>query len=339
MKGRHFGAAAIGLVLLGVDTSAEPVAGTRQEVSIWALPDPKGERRKYELEGPFAIGDPVHETLTVTALVRAGLATKSTGKRDALLAQYLRGVFWNDDPCAQLFRGSVRNPLRASFGYDWYFDFRAARATTTGDFSALECPLLGESHFGRLQFLHAMAHAASIEAQVTLEQVVGWASVAYRLSTGVLDAKQPLSMDPVAGKLLGDKAALSAAQLFVGATPAETRERALGSLLHLLQDSFARGHVERDQSGAIVRFLSYRGQDTAKHSHDDAWGTGDTDAARIVATPGAALAIDASAEVVSMHMRGASWSDVENYLRRGPLRMAPETKPSGTGAFAGPTRP
>lgn len=310
-----------------------PAAETRKEVSIWSLEAMDVDLRKYEIEGPFAIGDPVHETLTLKALVRGGAVLGTADRKSAQVAQFMRGVFWNDDPCAQLFTESISNPLRPSRGLVWYFDFRLARSETLGNFSKLDCPLLGESHFGRLQFLHGMANGDDIAAEVTQEEVMAWISVTYRIATGRLDARQPLSADPVAAKLLGDFAALSATRLFRDATPAETRQRALGSLLHLVQDSFARGHVEREDSGAIVQFLSYRNQNSNKHAHDDAWRKGETEEARILATPGAAEAIDSCAKIVALYVKNAPWSEVENHLRQGPFLLGSPTHPSGPGKF------
>jgi hypothetical protein len=324
----------VALLFSSAGAGAEvPAAETRKEVSIWSLEAMDVDPRKYEIEGPFAIGDPVHETLTLKALVRGGAVLGTVGRRSAQVAQFMRGVFWNDDPCAQLFSESISNPLRPSLGLAWFFDFRLASSENSGNFSKLDCPLLGESHFGRLQFLHAMANSDDIAAEVTQEEVLAWISVTYRIATGRLDARQPLSADPVAAKLLGDVAALSAMRLFRDATPSETRQRALGSLLHLVQDSFALGHVERQDLGPIVQFLSYRNQNSKKHAHDDAWQQGETDEARILATPGAAEAIDACAKIVAMYVKNASWSEVESHLRQGPFRLGSPTHPSGPGKF------
>lgn len=318
---------------LGVARAEPPAAKPRQEVSIWSLEAREVDPRKFEIEGPFAIGDPVHEVLTMKALIRGGAVPATADRRSPPLAQYIRGVFWNDDPCAQLFSESIRNPLRPSTGLAWYFDFKKASGNRTGDYSKLDCPLLGESHFGKLQFLHGMASADMVEARITHGQLMAWASVSYRIAIGELDARQPLSADPVAANLLGNVAASSPGELFRNATPAETRQRALGSLLHMIQDSYARGHVERQDFGPIVRFLSYRNQDSSKHAHDDAWGEGGSDEARILATPGAAQAVDAGAGIVAMYVKGSPWAKVEDHLRQIPFRLVGPSELSGPGNF------
>jgi len=285
--------------------------------------------------GPSALGlgTAVATAAVLEALIRGGAVPDSSSRRGTQVAQFMRGVFWNDDPCAELFSESIRNPLRPSTGLNWYFDFRKARSDTSGKFSNLDCPLLGESHFGRLQFLHGMANGDDVAAEATQEQIMAWASITYRVAIGGLDARQPLSTDPVAANLLGDLAFLSPSRLFRDATPAETRQRAFGSLLHMIQDSFALGHVERDDFGPIIRFLSYRNQNSGKHAHDDAWRKGQTEEDRIRATPGATEAIDACAKIVAMYVRSAAWSELESHLRQGPFRLGNPNYPSGPGKF------
>jgi len=122
--------------------SAVPV-----ETSIWKIEvEPKpSEPGKYAIKGSvFGIGDPVHETLTLNALIGGGMAPAGTARKSPSVVQYMRGVFWNDDPCAQLFTENdfVRWTLRsASFG-TWISRMRArrtasARRSTTSSASCL----------------------------------------------------------------------------------------------------------------------------------------------------------------------------------------------------------
>ena len=58
---------------------------------------------------------------------------------------------------------------------------------------------------------------------------------------------------------------------------------ALGSIIHMIQDSYANGHTERDNSGLepkvslgrVIAFRTYLGQDKDKHAISDKWPTFD----------------------------------------------------------------
>src|SRR5262245_29379081 len=100
-------------------------AEEKKENSIWTIeeepdPEPPG---KYKIKGSvFGIGDPVHETLTLHALIDGGVVNGGTTRKDSSVAQFIRGVFWNDDPCAQLFLENDFKPLQPSTGVAWYLD-------------------------------------------------------------------------------------------------------------------------------------------------------------------------------------------------------------------------
>ncbi len=325
-------------------TGEIPVAAqTPAETSIWKVeiePD-TSEPGKFKVRGTvFGIGDPVHETLTLHALINGGMVNAGTGRTDDAVVQYIRGVFWNDDPCAQLFTENDFIPLEPSYGVVWYTDFRKAKKKTSqqAGFADLSCRILGRSHFGDLQFFHGMADRNGAKASETQAQLLAWASVAYRVATGAIDAQSPLRADATAQTLplaIGD---WSAMRLFRAKTMAETRARALGSLLHVIQDSYARGHVARvaagsANAGAVTQFLSYVDQDEKKHAHDDSWGSGGTDLAKTLAIPGSKEALAASTEIVRRFKAGEAWASVEQYLKVGPLFVVPDAKDSGPGDY------
>ena len=60
----------------------------------------------FDIEGPFDINTPVHETLTLSALMHSAFgAPKDLTVDDAPLdlKEFFRGDMWNDDPECQLF--------------------------------------------------------------------------------------------------------------------------------------------------------------------------------------------------------------------------------------------
>jgi hypothetical protein len=339
MKSSVLAFATVAVFLLGGVIVA--VAEPETETSIWKVELLVDQVGKYKIQGSvFAIGDPVHETLTLKALVDGGMAKQAATRKDLDVAQFIRGVFWNDDPCAQLFAENEFNPLKPSYGVVWYVDFlRAQKAMSQGkDFQNLTCPLLGRSHFGDLQFLHGMADQNGVKATETVDRILVWANISYRIAIGEIDASRPLEAEATAKRLLPSIADQSAMRLMRAKTVAETRARALGSLLHMIQDSYAHGHVTRASSdgmhaGAITQFLAYVGQDPSKHAHDDSWRDGSSDLQRTLNIPGARDALAASTQIVRLYKARATWAKVEQYLRGGPLFVMPDAQASGPGPY------
>lgn len=336
--------------LLGVNIGLAQDQSIKGKASIWkgniSEPDKNG---KYKIEGPWGIGDPVHETLTLHALIDGGIFSEGTIAEDEAAVQFIRGVFWSDDPCAQLFSGNDISPLEPSTGIQWYEDFERAKCKASDveeqGFRCnlllkldMVCPLLERSHFGDLQFLHGMANHDEIKACDTVESILHWASIAYRVALGELLPRQALSRDPVANSLLTLDAQKSPMKLFLAKTESETRARAFGALLHMVQDSYAGGHVSRvsksaGQPAGIIQFLSYVNQDEEKHAHDDSWVEGENDLERALGIPGARAALEASTELVRFYKAGEKWPKVENYLKDGPFFVRADAKNSDAGRY------
>lgn len=311
-------------------------------ISMWSVsevPEDKNDQ-KFLIEGPWSIGDPVHETLTLQALIDGGILPNNTTSKDKTAAQFIRGVLWNDDPCAQLLTENPFIPLQPSTGWIWYIDFQMAkRQAKTGDVTKdMTCPLLGRSHFGDLQFLHSMADRDGITPATTVAHILAWANVVYRIALGDIDPRIPLKTDPVANTFLSSVAEMSAMQLLRAQTESETRARAFGTLLHIVQDSYARGHVRRVSASAehpaeIIQFLSYVNQNPDKHAHDDSWKNGTSDLERTLKIPGANEALAASSELVRRYKNKQPWPEVELYLKNNTFLVRADAIDSGPGEY------
>lgn len=311
-------------------------------ISMWNVKlVPEDESNdKFKIEGPWSIGDPVHETLTLHALISGGILPNSTTSKSKAAAQFIRGVFWNDDPCAQLLAENDFSPLKTSSGLAWYMDFGRGlhQAKAGAGTEGMNCPLLGRSHFGDLQFLHSMADRDGVKAATTVEKILAWASVAYRIAIGDIDSRNPLKTDSVAAALLSEVAEKSAMELLRAKTESETRARAFGTLLHMVQDSYAGGHVSRVSASAghpvgIIQFLSYVNQDPDKHAHDDSWKDGTSNLERTLNIPGAPEALAASTELARRYKNRQPWSEVELYLKNGLFLMRSDARDSGPGEY------
>ncbi len=116
----------------------------------------------------------------------------------------------------------------------------------------------------------------------------------------------------------------------------DVQKRAAGSLLHLIQDSYAEGHVEREdlgdgRKGSVVSFHSYANQDHDKHGKSDQMsGYWDTES-NLEATPGARDAIDQSAAVMKLLKEGKSSAEITQYVNQNVLALHDPTRDADTG--------
>jgi hypothetical protein len=165
------------------------------------------------------------------------------------------------------------------------------------------------SHKGDLQFFHAMGSVVGEAPDDTLAKIRLWAEVMYKLSIGQgLLPSDKLSSVPI---VTNSKSASYTLKWTISpyATTAQTQtlnylltrdteytnvdvsRRALGSLLHMIQDSYARGHCKRTllnpgdlkpgtttfefqagkhgSWGAVENFHTYVGQPSSHGTFDD----------------------------------------------------------------------
>lgn len=294
----------------------------------------------YKIEGPLSIGDPVHENLTAHSLRQAGLLLASEDYGSPQAWEYVRGVIWNDDPEILLLKRDDLDAKKFTWGVEWLKKFKDAegRARKKEVFS-VGAPLTARSHFGDLQFLHGMAAQDGDAAAKTHSAVMRWAEFTYRTAIGEVEPDMFLSAVPVAGMAeLFAGQTQTVAGLFGADRVGDLRRRAMGSLLHLIQDSYAAGHTEREEKdgyrrGAVVCFYSYAQQDHAKHAADDGWRGKGSVSGRLAKVKGAQDAIEVGADLLSRYKTSppAPWPEVKSYLLAGPFALASKMRPSEAG--------
>ncbi|GKU08054.1 unnamed protein product, partial [Fusarium langsethiae] len=254
--------------------------------------------------GPYgSIHEPIHESLTLSALIssNSGVSPDTTVKNASNHDwEYIRGAIWNDDPDCQLFDDSENQNHSYSLGAAWYKAYR--QGETDWNPNAMEMNRLrnpiGRSHYGDLQFLHCMASVRGESPEDTKAKIMVWMEVMYKLVTGedgtnpdtVVSTTKlakfcpPMSLPP---SWLSLSYYLAKNSNFQGL---DIRRRALGSMFHVIQDSYAIGHTKRelinkedkvsedplrfkqgvaDRWGPIINFHTYFGQDGDSHSHYD----------------------------------------------------------------------
>lgn len=207
--------------------------------------------------GPLhKFGQPVHEDMTLAALISAGIVDRSvtyekayggfakTGIQDVW--EFIRGVIWNDDPACQLFNNDANYNNSFSTSIKWLGKFEGI------DWKGSNSNIIHRSHFGDLQWLHSMAAQKGEAAQKTQGDAIHWIEVMYKLSVadGVSERDR---IDSQLSQFFNERTQPKGSQtlrdLLVGSTTSYTKvmtdRRALGSCFHLIQDSYAIGHCQR----------------------------------------------------------------------------------------------
>ena len=218
--------------------------------------------------------------------------------------------------------------------------------------------MLARSHFGDLQFLHGMALAGE-EAATTRDNMLMWAEFTYRVGRGDIDVNTLIKdvANLLAGENKGRFAALfppniPVAQLtiqqFFGVKdggPGDAKARAIGSLLHMVEDTFAESHTEREELeggkvGRIISFHAFSGQKTGLHHQADVpSGPGKTTEEKILATPRAMQAVDAATRVLKM-LKKLPWTTEVVAMFEDILGLAKHTTVAGPGGkFVADTLP
>lgn len=294
------------------------------------------------LKGIHKIGEPVHEEITNRILGCDGdKDVCGEPDYDPKNAYVLAGVRWNDDPPFRFeknygnFGGceSGATVRLVTFPRCWANVFKdGEKRASRGDlFTSENASLLVRSHFGDLQFLHAMASKDGETAMEVRERILMWSEFVWRIALGEVKLSTYVKDVPVAGiNKLFLKNGWSVQDLFALGNPhirkpENMSEVAFGSLLHLVQDSFADGHVQRavaDSSnsclgvtgvsqmpGKIIEFHSYVNQSPYKHGSDD-----ERRAFSLHWSSFKPNVVDVGRELNRYFNRRATWEEVKPYM-------------------------
>lgn len=134
---------------------------------------------------------------------------------------------------------------------------------------------LYQSHEGPLSTLHCMSKNPGEPAANTRIDVLGWFSFLGEVATGrFVDASLPLRDLPPRLRVgyLFEGTSIRLQDLMDSCPARDMAGRALGMMLHILEDSCTPSHCERDPTlpGApIVRFFHYGSQAPMKHKKGD----------------------------------------------------------------------
>jgi hypothetical protein len=278
----------------------------------------------------------VHERITRQAYEKAGVK---------LPDDVLAGVRWNDNPPAVRLGPLVGNCDSKCWTSMLRVDRMAMEIVSRREKSI--APL--RSHFGDMQFLHAMASRSGESPRDTREKALRWSEFAYRVARGEIEARANVfelkdsgtSLDAATREWMSDlfrgpgKRLWTVQDIFL--PKADVRLVAFGTFLHLVEDSYSTAHVLRastrlqpngcfgyDALDPIVEFHTYVGQDTEKHALCD-------DAPEWLEAPRAGSPVDVLAELVRAYDEGRDWPFVKAILEEKVLRLAPNARAAGVG--------
>lgn len=298
-------------------------------------------RMYWELRGPWNKGQPIHETMTQLSLPPA-IAAESG---EAAMWEYARGAIWNDDPEGLLFDDRrfkwFGGPTTTNFSSGLAFAYRFKRGERAPrSFGMSEPSLIRRSHFGDLQFLHAMAPDGQSPDR-TLDDILRWAEFTADIAIGGTPPTTTLGDIPLlARRFIPEQLAATVNELFLIRGPiaslpwVDVRKRAAGSLLHMVQDSHAAGHTTRNGDDEIVEFHAYGQQDHRRHARADRLpaGRGSTPLSTSVAEhPAARAAVAAGSEVLAALHTGQTWQAGVGAVVRRIFRLAGNARVAGPG--------
>jgi hypothetical protein len=292
---------------------------------------------------------PVHEAITQAAYGCTKDDLIDCAKKNHASPAMIWGARWNDDPPFRMKSGpsacqcdqTIRANTQPSCWYTLFKD--GERKAGAGQLFGHGYAMLYRVHFGDLQFLHAMATRDGEEAEVTRSSIMMWAEFTWGIATGTLPRDRYLRDLGVPGLGTYFPGDLSATILFSLGNPAfqnpQVAEVALGSLLHMIQDSFTDSHASRSdplggecegmpgvlRPGMILQFHSYAHQD--HKAHDSADKIRAIELQRMETSP---CAIDVCQTMIHLWKRKAGWPETRNYLEH-VFALHPSASASGPG--------
>lgn len=308
--------------------------------------------------GVAVVGHPVHEDITRRALQCPADGAETPGCEFDIRYQ-VAGVRWNDDPAFKFLpgrggyagctAGQTVRLVTQPMCWGQVFRHGESAAGRGVRMTGANSNLLVRSHFGDLQFLHAMAIADGEAPEQTRRNVLAWAEFAWRTAIGEprFDSQRMVASLPIDGfaQRFRFNQGWRIQDLFALGDPSARRDDrlqriALGSLLHVVQDSFAAGHTQRavpvpgstcagrtdwPAPGPIVEFHSYPHQDSRKHGRAD---QPDALAAHLMgAQPNV---IDVVRTLAELWRARTAWDDARPYLEC-VFMLTPDARPASPG--------
>lgn len=266
-------------------------------------------------------GQPIHESITEKAALDSGILTAEQKQE---MKHLLEGARFNDDPEGYLIEGTEASK-KSLLTYG--LEFVGSHSDKTDPTQA--------SHFGDYQFLHAMSDPSKTQ-DLTKKRIIYYSSLCWDMATSENSFEEyKAAYDVVVSQVNNPEAKLTNRQavvkemiklfpkdvlFFHAKNQMEFQFRALGSLLHIVQDSYAKGHAVRvgweagDNSGKIRYYQDYSEQDSHAHADLDNLTKSDFKKSKSVAQSsiekisGANAAYERSKQILTMFKNKCPWT-------------------------------
>lgn len=240
------------------------------------------------------LSNPVHENLTLQAITETTSILGVEEFKKDFIVSVINGARWNDDPLSLL--SHHKKDFLVHF-LDACKDSRSTEIDVTWD-------LFYRSHCGDMQFLHSMASTGTETAEITTEYIKTWLEYMYKVANGTIPYNYRFRS---ADHHMSKPGASSFKKIMISKnggrekwTPilmfsmtcdrdfnfnfwtrptklkceynklskSNVMDMALGSLLHLIQDSYTKSHALRTANG-IEQYGLYKKQSSRKHKKAD----------------------------------------------------------------------
>lgn len=276
---------------------------------------------------------------------------------------------WADDPVRELQKRKLHKVAL------WTFRLIGDKCADLKD--GLPDGVRCTAHYGNMQFMHSMEHESNLSPKETQQAILDWAEFSYKVALNEKDAngdyfteqkhceyfneenpsKFQKSMLPggptgfpcddgdteipwTLGTIFSFNCWLRSSTCweYSGLNDPRTRKAALGAILHMIQDSYAKGHTSRGndvqaaintmECAPIEQFQNYSIQNHETHSEGDKYPIlSDNCASSEIHGP-----VTATAEIIRLFSQDKSPAVVKQYLADHVFVLAADDKLRGAGA-------
>ena len=164
-----------------------------------------------------------------------------------------------------------------------------------------------------------MSEKSGTNPEVTKRKIIAWCKYAYQVSIGLIpmSSKANTYFD-----ILTIEEEITTRDLFKNNKPLFV----LGTIAHLIQDSYSQAHVMRDENDNILAFLVYTEQTNSGHKALDSLEAYEK-------SGGWNKAVKHVSHLFDFAFSNTDWSEVEEYLNSKVFRLSEHVQSSSGGGI------
>jgi LysM repeat protein len=283
--------------------SHDPLVSERHEPSDPSVEDAIQTDIRLRSGRELAFKPPEHYAIAMNALREASRRLGANAISLEEVRDFLTGTQWPDFPTSGVGRATdTANPLAFGLRFKFAERFPDTARLLASDFGFADLGLTQESHFGTLQYLHAMTP----DSALTNRQV----------------------RDLLVDKLV---------QRYVYASNSDRPMFYIGTMGHPVADSYSDSHTIRGIRG-IQQFQDFNAQEQRLHGEADHVilnsTTGNSRYPNFADIPRIKISIEQNAMLIIMHKQNASPAEVLKYLSEEVFRLDPRYADRKSGGSA-----